>query len=59
VSLWTRLRRTLPALQNLGDCYYQLNWKTDKASVDTCKKITLKIGAWTGDGFNALFQFKK
>jgi hypothetical protein len=47
------------ALQNLGNGYYQLNWKTDKAWVNTCKRLTLKIGGWTGDGFAVLFQFKK
>ena len=47
------------ALQNLGDGYYQLNWKTDKTWVNSCKQITLKIGDWSGDGFTALFQFKK
>ncbi len=46
-------------LQNLGDGYYQLNWKTDKAWANSCKQLTLKIGTWTGDGLNALFQFKK
>jgi hypothetical protein len=46
-------------LQNLGNGYYQLNWKTDKAWANTCKRLTLKIGTWTGDGLAALFQFKK
>jgi hypothetical protein len=46
-------------LQNLGNGYYQINWKTDKAWANTCKRLTLKIGTWTGDGFTALFQFKK
>ena len=45
-------------LQNLGDGYYQLNWKTDKAYINSCRKLTLKIGDWSG-GFMALFQFKK
>jgi len=43
----------------LGDGYYQLNWKTDKTWANSCKQITLKIGDWLGDGFTALFQFKK
>jgi hypothetical protein len=47
------------ALQNLGDGYYQLNWKTDKTWANSCKQITLKIGDGSGDGFTALFQFKK
>jgi hypothetical protein len=46
-------------LQNLGDGYYQLNWKTDKGYVNSCRKLTLKIGDWSGDGFTALFQFRK
>ena len=46
-------------LQNLGDGYYQLNWKTDKSYANSCRKLTLKIGTWTGDGFSALFEFKK
>ena len=46
-------------LQNLGNGYYQLNWKTDKTWANSCKKLTLKIGTWTGDGLTALFQFKK
>jgi hypothetical protein len=47
------------SLQNLGNGYYQLNWKTDKAWASSCKKLTLKIGTWTSAGFTALFQFKK
>jgi hypothetical protein len=45
-------------LQNLGNGYYQLNWKTEKSYAKTCKQIILKIGTWTGDGFTALFQFR-
>lgn len=46
-------------LQNLGDGYYQLNWKTEKSYANTCKQITLKMGTWSGDGFTALFKFNK
>jgi hypothetical protein len=46
-------------LQNLGDGYYQLNWKTLSIYANSCRKLTLKIGDWSGDGFSALFQFKK
>jgi len=46
-------------LQNLGDGYYQLNWKTDNAWAKTCKELTLTIGGWSSNGFTALFQFKK
>ena len=47
------------SLQNQGDGYYQLNWKTDKGYANQCKQITLSIDTWTGDGLTALFQFKK
>ncbi|HMN14187.1 MAG TPA: PxKF domain-containing protein, partial [Bellilinea sp.] len=46
-------------LQNLGDGYYQLNWKTEKSYANTCKQTTLKMGTWSGDGFTALFKFNK
>jgi hypothetical protein len=46
-------------LQNLGDAYYQYNWKTLKTYANSCRQLTLKIGNWSGDGFTALFQFKK
>lgn len=47
------------SLQNLGNGYYQLNWKTLSSYANSCRQITLKLGAWTGDGLTALFQFKK
>jgi hypothetical protein len=46
-------------LQNLGDGYYQWNWKTLSSYSGSCKKLTLNIGSWSGDGFSALFWFKK
>jgi hypothetical protein len=46
-------------LQNLGDGYYQMNWKTLSSYSSSCKKLTLKIGSWSDDGFSALFWFKK
>ena len=46
-------------LQNLGNGYYQMNWKTLSSYANSCKKLTLNIGNWVGDGFIALFQFKK
>ena len=45
-------------LQNLGNGYYQLNWKTLKSYVNSCRQISLNIDGWTGDGFIALFQFR-
>lgn len=44
-------------LQNLGDGYYQLNWKTPKEYVDSCKRLNLDIGE--GITHTADFQFKK
>ncbi len=32
------------ALQNLGDGYYQLNWKTPKSYANSCKTLRLDIG---------------
>ena len=45
------------ALQNLGDGYYQLNWKSPKAYAGSCKTLHLDIG--DGVLHDALFQFKK
>ena len=46
-------------LQNLGNGYYQLNWKTEKSYANTCKQITLEIDTWSSDGFTALFRFNR
>jgi hypothetical protein len=46
-------------LQNLGDGYYQYNWKTLKTYANSCRQLTLNIGTWSGSGFTAKFQFKK
>jgi hypothetical protein len=49
-------------LQNLGDGYYQFNWKTPANYVNSCKKIALVFGAG-GLGYtekpSAFFTFKK
>ena len=45
------------ALQNLGDGYYQLNWKSPKTYAGSCKTLHLDIG--DGVLHDALFQFKK
>ncbi len=43
-------------LQNLGDGYYQLNWKTPKSYAASCKRLQLDLG----DGIDrtALFKFR-
>jgi hypothetical protein len=45
------------ALQNLGDGYYQLNWKTPKSYANSCKTLRLEIG--DGVLHTALFSFTK
>jgi hypothetical protein len=44
-------------LQNLGDGYYQFNWKTPTSYANSCKTLNLEVG----DGVlrTAQFQFKK
>jgi Bacterial Ig-like domain len=48
-------------LQNLGDGYYQFNWKTPQDYLNSCKSIALVFGA--GGGYtekpSAYFTFKK
>jgi hypothetical protein len=44
-------------LQNLGDGYYQLNWKTQKSYAGTCKALHLDIGH--GVTHDANFSFTK
>lgn len=46
-------------LQNLGEGYYQYNWKTLKSYANSCKMLTLNISDWTTSGLTALFEFKK
>ena len=43
-------------LQNLGNGYYQLNWKSPTSYASSCKTLQLNIGGAT---HNALFQFTK
>lgn len=43
-------------LQNLGDGYYQYNWKTSKSYAGSCKTLLLNLGE--GSPRTALFQFK-
>ena len=44
-------------LQNLGDGYYQLNWKTPKTYADSCKTLKLDLG--DGVTHDALFKFTR
>ena len=44
-------------LQNLGDGYYQFNWKTPTTYASSCKTMYLNLG--DGVLHTALFQFKK
>jgi hypothetical protein len=44
-------------LQNLGDGYYQFNWKTPKSYANSCKMLTLDLGDEVLH--EALFRFTK
>ncbi len=46
-------------LQNLGDGYYQWNWKTPSTYARSCKTLTLDLGEGAGSEHLALFQFRK
>ena len=46
-------------LQNLGDGYYQFNWKTPTNYASTCRSIGLDLGEGSVRGPLAYFQFKK
>ena len=46
-------------LQNLGDGYYQWNWKSPKAYANTYKTLRLDRGEGASFGHLALFQFRK
>jgi hypothetical protein len=46
-------------LQNLGDGYYQFNWKTPGSYANSCKSIGLNLGEGTPRGPLAYFNFKK
>jgi hypothetical protein len=45
-------------LQNLGDGYYQLNWKTPTAYAGSCKTLQLQLGEGSGPR-TAVFQFTR
>jgi hypothetical protein len=44
-------------LQNLGNGYYQFNWKTPTSYGKSCKTMNLDLG--DGAAHVALFQFRK
>jgi hypothetical protein len=46
-------------LQNLGDGYYQFNWKTPTTYAYSCKTMKLSLGEGTNSTRNALFKFTK
>jgi hypothetical protein len=46
-------------LQNLGDGYYQFNWKTPKDYASSCKTLKLDLGEGPGMEHTALFLFEK
>jgi hypothetical protein len=46
-------------LQNLGDGYYQFNWKTPTSPVPSCRSIGLNLGEGSTRGPLANFNFKK
>jgi large repetitive protein len=46
-------------LQNLGDGYYQFNWKTPVSYANSCKSIGLNLGEASPRGPLAYFNFKK
>jgi hypothetical protein len=46
-------------LQNLGDGYYQFNWKTPKTYANSCKTLKLNLGEGAGFEHTALFKFTK
>jgi hypothetical protein len=44
-------------LQNLGDGYYQWNWKSPSSYAKSCKTVTVDLGA--GGSLSAGFKFTK
>jgi hypothetical protein len=46
-------------LQNLGDGYYQWNWKTAKAYAGSCKTMSLRLDGLDIAPHDALFKFTK
>jgi hypothetical protein len=52
----TQPASTVGPLQNLGDGYYQVNWKTTASLAGTCQTMHLAVG--DGVTHDALFRFK-
>jgi hypothetical protein len=46
-------------LQNLGDGYYQWNWKTPRTYAGSCKTMKLSLGEVGDATHDALFRFTK
>jgi hypothetical protein len=46
-------------LQNLGNGYYQFNWKTPTSYLNSCKSLSLNLGEADPRSNLALFTFKK
>jgi hypothetical protein len=46
-------------LQNLGDGYYQFNWKTPQTYANSCKTLKLNLGEGSGFEHTALFKFTR
>jgi len=57
VDLLEEVAAGASGLQNLGDGYYQLNWKSPTSYAKSCKTLKLNIGE--GSTRNANFQFTK
>ena len=48
------------SLQNLGDGYYQFNWKSPTSYAGSCKSLNLKLGDEAAPRTNLAFiSFKK
>ena len=46
-------------LQNLGNGFYQFNWKTPKTYANSCKTLTMTLGGGVVPTQSALFSFVK
>ena len=46
-------------LQNLGDGYYQINWKSPTSYANSCKKLNLNLGEGSTRSDLAFVSFKK
>ena len=46
-------------LQNLGNGFYQFNWKTPKTYANSCKTLKLNLGEGFGFEHTALCKFTR